>query len=140
MAQLRPEVWEVIDSLPRSQVPKAVQLAFKLRYPGIRPLFWFQLNDDYEAQFLSQERTTSVEFSKTGHWINTEKVLTEEDFPVQIMDYVRRNFPDYELDTVIEEDSPIGKYYDVTIIYEDLDQELVFDFRGNFLRKVEAPE
>jgi hypothetical protein len=140
MAQLKPEVWEVIDSLPRSQVPKIVQQAFKLRYPGIRALFWFQLNDDYEAQFLIHERSTSVEFSKTGRWINTETVLQEEDFPVQVLDYVRLHYPDYELDTVIEEDSPVGKFYDVTIIYEDLDQELVFDQRGYFLRKAEAPE
>ncbi len=140
LAQERPEVWEVIDSLPRIQVPKSVILAFKIKYPSINPLFWFQLNDDYEAQFVINEHSVSAEFSKAGKWINTETVLPEEEFNDRIISYVRSYYPKYELDMVILEESPVGKFFDVTIINEDLDLELIFDENGFFLRKAETLE
>jgi len=139
-AQEQPEIWEVIDSLPRNQVPVPVQQAFKVRYAGIRPLFWFQLNDDFEAQFIRQERSMSAEFSKTGKWINTETIIPEEEFPDKIIDYVRQNFSTFELDTVVLEESPAGRFYDVTIANEEADQELVFDDKCNFLRPGDSPE
>ena len=140
LAQEKPEVWEVIDSLPRNQVPKIVQMAFKQKYPTVRPLFWFQLNDDYEAQFVLSEKNVSVEFSKTGKWVNTETVLPEEEFSEKILDYVRQTYPTYELDMVILEESPVGIFYDVTIVNEETDMELIFDNSGTFMRKAESVE
>ncbi len=140
LAQEKPEVWEVIDSLPRNQVPKVVQMAFKQKYPSVRPLFWFQLNDDYEAQFVMSEKNVSVEFSKVGKWVNTETVLPEEEFSEKIMDYVRQTYPNYELDMVILEESPVGIFYDVTIVNEETDMELIFDSSSNFMRKAESVE
>ena len=139
-AQEKPEVWEVIDSFPRSQVPKGVQQAFKQRYPGIRPLFWFQLNDDYEAQFLISEHSMSAEFSKSGSWVNTETVIPEEEFNERVIEYIRKQYPGYELDTVILEESQIGKFLDATIVSEESEMELIFNTDGEFLRKGDAVE
>jgi hypothetical protein len=121
------------DSIAPIKVPNHILNSFKKKYPGIEPDFWLKDGIDYEAQFSQKGKIKTAEFDKRGQWLNAETILEVNDVPEKSIDYIRSQYPAYEPDIVILEESPMGKFITVGIVNDEDYQELIFDTIGNFL-------
>ncbi len=123
------------DSLVSTTVPKVVMKGFKSRYPLATPSYWVQEDEDYEAQFTVNGKVMTAEFSRRGKWLNSEIVMEPEELPAMGVEYIRKNYEGYEVNAIIFEESPLGKFYSVGLANDENYEELIFDALGNFVTK-----
>lgn len=140
-AHAQPQYVEPQDTLMEPDpIPALVMKGFETRYPGVRPGFWLKEENHYQAQFELKGKRMSAEFNKAGRWINSETLIPEDDLPNRTYNHIKNRYKGYNIGAIILEESPAGRFYEVDIFTEEDDQTLIFDFKGNFVRKEEIDE
>ncbi|MBD2353175.1 PepSY-like domain-containing protein [Tolypothrix sp. FACHB-123] len=111
-------------------VPTNVQAAFQAKYPQISPK-WERHHYGYEAIFTEKNISTEVEFSDTGEWLETEYLVTVNEFPDFIVKRIKQEYPKFIITKYEIEITPQGKFYEVDITDGETESELYFDVKGN---------
>lgn len=94
-------------------VPKAVNDAFRNKYPKAKKVEWEQEEDGiFEAEFRLSGKELSAEFKKDGTWLCTESELKRKHLPDAIIDSINEHFKGYKIDEVerIERPEEIIQY------------------------------
>jgi hypothetical protein len=112
-------------------VPAMVKQAFARQHAGTVAK-WEKEDGKYEAAFKDRGHEMSVLYEANGAVAETEIQVNVKELPAAAINYVRTNYKDAK----IKEASKITKA-DGTVNYEAevKGEDLVFDSKGNFIRK-----
>lgn len=120
------------QKIDASKVPLAVKESFIKKFPGITPV-WEMEDGKYEAGFDQQKHEMSVLFEANGTMTESEMEISIAELPAAATAYIKKNHPG----VTIKEAAKITKA-DGEVNYEAevKDGDLIFDSKGNFLKKV----
>ncbi len=115
---------------PDDDVPKAVKIAFKSKYPKAKKVSWeVDSNDYFEANFKLDDKKYRADFNASGQWIETELSIKFKDLPEKVQAAVKK---EYDKDDIVEieqvDSAAKGKFYDIEI---DPKGEKQFDIEYN---------
>ncbi|MDY7012578.1 MAG: PepSY-like domain-containing protein [Cyanobacteriota bacterium] len=113
-----------------SNIPENVQNAFTQRHPGISPTWEVQPSYGYEAVFEQNGIEYEVEFASDGTWLETEYEVDDLQFPSEILNRVRQQYPDYTITKREIEMTPRGTFYELEVERGDEEIEVYFNDRG----------
>jgi hypothetical protein len=101
----------------KSQVPEAVEIAFKEKYPGENDPDWEKdRNGNFESSFKIDGKKYRADFSPEGKWIETERSLKKKDLPKAIEEKLEKDFDDFDIVEIEEvQHSTKGLFYDVEL-------------------------
>lgn len=119
--------------LSEDQVPLAVRNTFNAKYPNHQAK-WEKQHYGYEAVFMKDGLEYEAEFSHNGQWLETEYEVQEHQFSTQVLDRIRREYPNFEITKREIEQTPQGTFYEVEIEQNGNEYELYFDAQANPVR------
>jgi Putative beta-lactamase-inhibitor-like, PepSY-like len=119
-------------------IPEAVKAKFALLYPGITKVKWEKEGTNYEGAFEMNKTEMSCLFDPAGDLLETENKIEIPALPKAAVDYITKNYAGQK----IKEAAKIADSKKViTYEAEVKEGDLIFDEKGNFLKKVlEAKE
>ncbi len=121
------------QKISEKDVPAIVQSALLKQYPNAKKVKWEKENANYEAGFKYNGTENSVLIDNSGNIVETEVVIGIDELPVQIRDYVSKNYPGQK----IKEAAKITDAHGIiTYEAEIKGRDLIFDISGNYLREV----
>jgi Putative beta-lactamase-inhibitor-like, PepSY-like len=115
---------------PSINVPAAVQTAFTAKYPGITPE-WESQPYGYEAIFSQNGIEYEAEFSSNGQWLETEYEVQDNQFPPQVLQRVKQEYPGYAITKREIEITPRGTFYEVEVERDGQQIERYYDKNAN---------
>jgi hypothetical protein len=118
-----------------SQAPKAVEQAFKIKYPGENDPDWeIDSNGNYESHFKIKGVKYRADFSPTGNWIETETSIDKKDLPKPIREAIKRNYGNEDITEIEKVDSALkGLFYDVEFKQKGKNKDVEFRASGEEL-------
>jgi hypothetical protein len=121
-------------------VPKEVQHSFQEMYPNAEDIKWEQEENMFEAEFLSGGLSMEACFMPDGSFVESETEIPDDELPPFITNYLMENYPGYtirEADKVTDAEANV--FYEVEIMVQDTDYEVLFNEDGRFM-KVETDD
>jgi hypothetical protein len=113
--------------------PAAVKASFTKLYPGVTKVKWGKEDANYEAGFEMNKTEMSCLFDANGNLLETENEIAVTALPKSVSDYVSKNYAGQK----IKEASKIVDAKKVTTYEAEVKEgDLIFDEKGNFLKKV----
>lgn len=119
-----------------TEVPDAVEKAFKEKYPTAKKVKWEkENNNDYEASFVMDNKEISVVYSQDAQFKEIETEITVAELPKAVIDSFNKKYPTSK----IEEAAKIERA-DKTIVYEaetkinKKEVNLLFDENGTEIK------
>lgn len=116
-----------------SEIPAAVQDAFKKQFPTVTDVDWEQEGADYEAEFENGKVETSVLITASGVIMETETVMEPSALPKAILDYLETNYKGQkvkEAAKIMLNDGSVN--YEAEVNKKDL----IFDNNGTFIKVI----
>ncbi|GAB4251002.1 MAG: hypothetical protein Kow0079_04650 [Vicingaceae bacterium] len=121
-------------SINNNGIPENVLKTFNQNYPEAKNVEWEMEGNNYEAVYTENNLEKSIVYNKEGVIILTETQINITDLSENIKNYINENYPASEIEKAEKEDSNEGVFYEVEIINDNDEVELVFDSNGNFLK------
>jgi hypothetical protein len=117
------------------QAPKAVQEAFKAKYPNENdPDFELDANGNYEAHFKKKGEKYRADFSPEGTWIETENSIKDKELPEAIKKVIKEKYADEHITEVEHVTSASkGEFYDVEFRKKGKNMDVEFRANGNII-------
>lgn len=102
----------VIVTAQKTQVPVAVEKAFRSKFPDAENVKWEKENkDEFEATFLLNGKKGSANFSASGNWLETEIAVPQSAAPQKLLEGFGKKFPGAKVNEVFQISSAGGKDY-----------------------------
>ena len=121
------------QKVKEAEVPSAVKAKQTSLYPNAKVEGWGKEDGNYEAEFDNGKVETSTLFDASGNLLETETEISASTFPNGVADYVSKNYPGQK----IKEASKIVDAKNVTTFEAEVKEgDLIFDDKGNFIKKV----
>ncbi|MCX6291643.1 MAG: hypothetical protein NT126_07745 [Bacteroidetes bacterium] len=115
-----------------SKVPAAVKKALYQKYPDQSDVKWEKEKGKYEASFNAAGIPTSVLINSTGSILEFEFVVSENELPREIFDYLSNTEPKQAIKKAsIIKDAAGNKMFEAEVNGNDY----IFDSNGKFIRK-----
>ena len=113
-------------------IPITVTNSFHQAYPSIQA-FWSRDGANFEAKYKADSLNRSVTYNSSGTLIETNTEILETALPVQVIEYLNKNYKDQE----INETSQITNAYGI-VTYETKikGMDLTFDSSGKYVKTV----
>ncbi len=133
-------LWMLILALPMTllaqKTPKAVQTAFKQRFPNVTKVsFDHESNGEYEAHFKINGVKTSANFTETGEWRETETEIPVSALPVSVSQAIIVKFPKAKIVGAAQiETAKDGTRYEADLKTGFKKIEVFFDATGHFIQ------
>ncbi|MFA7043117.1 MAG: PepSY-like domain-containing protein [Bacteroidales bacterium] len=116
--------------------PTVVIKAFQKDYPKVTKVNWVTEGNDFEAEFKLNGKETSANYDKTGKRVETELEIKKEQLPANALCYIKKYFSTYKvLEAFKVTDAKNAVSYEVEISKIGKSLDLIFDAKGNFLKK-----
>jgi uncharacterized membrane protein YkoI len=119
------------NSLNAAISPKAIAYLednFPVRADAVK---WQMQHYGYEAIFEKNGRTYEVEFDKNGNWLETElEDVPAIEIPTNILQIVKREFPNNRIQEFEIELTPKGTFYEVEVLIDNQEKEIYYDSQG----------
>ena len=97
-------------------------------------------NNDYEAEFEINKTKCSALFDSQGHLKELEKEIKTSELPKSALEYCHKNFPAYKMVETAQIIDASGKLtYEAELKKANEHFDVIFDSKGNFLKKIEPP-
>ena len=106
---------------------------FAKLYPNVTKVKWGKEDANFEAEFDMNKTEMSCLFDASGNLLETESEIETSALPKSAADYVAKNYPGQK----IKEAAKIVDAKNVTTYEAEVKEgDLIFDDKGNFLKKV----
>jgi len=122
-------------SVAQSEVPEAVQKAFKAKYPGENdPDFHMDDAGFWEASFKKDGEGFRADFNPDGTWVETENDIKKSEIPEAIQAVIKAQFDDEEI-TEVEHvlHHSKGEFYDVEFKKKGKNKDVEFRADGTII-------
>ncbi|MGB4837849.1 MAG: PepSY-like domain-containing protein [Saprospiraceae bacterium] len=117
--------------MQEKDVPATVKIALKALYPDVKKVKWENENGNYEAGFESMDSEYSVLLDANGSILETEIEINPDALPVQVKEYVDKNYDGQKIKEAAKITDAIGN---ITFEAEIKGKDLMFDSNGNFIK------
>jgi Putative beta-lactamase-inhibitor-like, PepSY-like len=111
-------------------VPSEVSKSFKAAYPNIKKTYWGKEDSNYQVQFFSGIAPTAITYDSLGNLLLSEIQISVKDLPVEISDYMKKNYQD-EVYVDVLKINDIENNFSYEIHVKEM--ALYFDSKGNFV-------
>ena len=116
------------------KTPESVLTAFAKMFPNATEVEWAMEDEDiWEAEFTVNETSIEAEFSTEGNWLQTETELHKVDVPEMVTEAILAKYPKCEWREFEEVRSENFLAYEVEIIYQGEEIELMVTGSGEIL-------
>ncbi len=123
------------QKLKEADVPTAVKDAFNLAHPNMKDVDWSKDGNNFEAGYDKGKLDMTASFNDQGVLIETETEIPIYDLPSNVIDYVKKHYPNRRIKEAAKIISAGGV---VTYEAEVHGMDLIFDKKGNFIKKMKA--
>ncbi len=116
------------------QTPESVLTAFSKMFPEATEVEWdAEDENNWEAEFILGENSMEAEFSREGAWLKTETELHKVDIPEVVIEAILAKYPKCEWRGFEEVRSENFLAYEVELIYQGEEIELMVTGSGQIL-------
>ena len=123
------------------QTPEIVLNTFAKMFPDATEVEWeAEDENEWEADFVVGEIGMSAEFSANGKWLETETELHKADVPKMVVEAVLAKYPKCEWREFSEVRSEDFMAYEVEIIHQGEEVELLVTGSGEILENAGEEE
>ncbi|MFD0991193.1 PepSY-like domain-containing protein [Mariniflexile jejuense] len=120
----------------QNNVPKIVKEAFAKKFPNVKEAHWDKESEtEWEAEFKMNKVEYSANFSNEGVWLETEHEIKTKDLPKNIIDVLKSQFLEYDIEDVEISETSKGVFYEFEIEKDETKMEVVLDMDGKILKK-----
>ena len=114
-----------------SEVPVAVQDAFKAEFADATDVEWEMKDDQYEAEYEMQDDTDyHVLFDASGTMIGRKHEIEGTALPSEVTAAIKKDYPDYEIDDAEMLVKDGETYYQVELEKFLRDKEKIYSASG----------
>lgn len=125
------------QNLKDAEVPQALKTKLHALYPSATDVKWEKEKGDFEVGFKNGKEEISVIMDAKGNVKETEAEIVLAALPIAITDYVKKNFASYSLAEAAKTiDAKKVVSYEAEVKNDNETLDLIFDEKGNFLKKV----
>ena len=128
------------SEVEQDKTPESVLESFGTMYPNAKEVEWEHDDDTWEAEFISNEHEVSAEYSETGGWIETETTLHRNEVPSPVVDGIFAKYPNAEFLKFEEVRGEDFLAYEVDILFEEEEIEILISGSGLILEGEEGAE
>lgn len=83
------------QKLKTSDVPADVTQTLEFQYPYVKVTGWMKDGSNYIAMIKDEGSNGKVYISDSGNWLYTRFIVPQNELPSSIMEYVKKNYPDF---------------------------------------------
>src|SRR5574344_93801 len=129
------------QKLKIDDVPGAILQSFAAEYPSAKPSDWTLNKDTYVATFKDEGSEGSAYFKNDGTWLKTTYSIPKSEIPSSIMDYVKKNYPNYEISVCNLQELPnVRTHYYLEVRFpevgsKDFPSVLTLNYIGELLKR-----
>jgi hypothetical protein len=116
------------------QIPSEIRTSFKNKYDGAKKVAWVIKEDRYKINFVFNNYEMFTYLDRRGNWIKSFTKLNQEELPSQIVAYLEKKYPDYQLTKYYLKDTPNGQSFTVAVKGEQEYVWLEFDEAGQLVK------
>ena len=125
------------QEIPPGNVPKPVKQAFAKQFPAAKAVKYELDKTDYQIDFLEQGKECIAIYNAAGKLLGTDKEITSDRLPKEVLSAVAQNFPGYKIITVIRREAPDkGICFEMDLKKDDAGYTVRFSDEGEILQKV----
>ncbi len=125
----------------KDKAPEAVKDAFAKKFPTAKKVDWEKENDkEWEAEFKMNKIEYSANFLEDGTWQETEHELEISEVPQNVLNALKSNFPNYEIEEAEMAETPAGILYEFEIEKGKEELEIAIDANGKVVKKQSSKE
>jgi len=108
-----------------------MELAFNEKFPEAKSITWKKDKDkSWEVYFKIQGIEHSADFSKTGEWLETEKLINLDEVPRTVLDVIKSKYSQNDILKIYIEQSNNGC---IMYEFEFKEFEVEIDAIGNYV-------
>jgi hypothetical protein len=131
---------------PEKNVPRAVEIAFKDKFPAGDPV-WFsnyqgrwveQTHLVYEGRFMFDKRYSTVVYNNEGTLVAFAAQIESKEIPQKALQYMKDNFPNFPIMESILVTSGNTVTIELGIMIDDDFIVKVFSEGGDFIKSTKA--
>lgn len=111
-----------------------VKISLERAY-AVRGVDWDKEGENYEASFAQKGKEISVVFDGIGSILETEREIKKSELPTAILDVLKRDYSDFELEEAAQIESKGVITYETEVEKGKMSLELVFDERAKLIKK-----
>lgn len=115
-------------------VPLSIKHSLHQNY-GIKDADWDKEGNNYEASFEQKGKEVSVVFDASGSILETEREIGKAELPVAVMDVLKKDYPDFELEESAKIDSKGVITYEAEVEKGEQTFDLIFSAQGKLIKK-----
>lgn len=86
------------QKLKPADVPDDVLQTLEFQYPYVKVISWQKEGVDYVATIKDEGSTGKVYITSSGAWLHTRFIVPQNELPSAIMEYVKKNYPEFVVD------------------------------------------
>lgn len=119
------------------RIPAAVTDSFKMKYPAATSLEWKDKLTSFQADFIMDNAKYEAKFNSKGEWLNTEKVIRQQDLPAPVADGLSKSkYADWKPENMYARYLPGDKtFYRIEVSKSDIQKKsLLFNSTGRLLK------
>lgn len=83
------------QKLKPADVPADVTQTLDFQYPYVKVTGWMKDGSQYVATIKDEGSTGKVYISADGQWVRTTFAVPQVELPSSIVEYVKKNYPDF---------------------------------------------
>ncbi len=116
----------------QKKVPSEVDYSFTTKFSNATNVSWDKENStEYEAEFELNGSKYSANFSETGKWLETERVITYEELPELVQQNFMASHTDAKVKAVAKIETSQGEtHYEIEVKQLLGAEELFYDTNG----------
>jgi hypothetical protein len=115
-------------NVPMNEISIRAFRHFRHLYPsGISAENWYKSSQGYEVSFLLDNHRNRVYFDPKGAFLFGLKYGDGKEAPRRTGEYIKKNYPDYRIETVTEISNGEKTFYSVKIVSPSFVRTLFFD-------------
>ena len=115
-------------------VPLSIKHSLQQNY-GIKDADWDKEGNNYEASFEQKGKEVSVVFDAIGSILETEREIGKDELPVAVIDVLKKDYPDFELEESAKIDSKGVITYEAEVEKGEQTFDLIFNAQGKLIKK-----
>ncbi len=121
----------------KKSAPAAVQAAFKAKFPTVQKAKWDKEDEnEWEAEFKTDGKEMSANFSSDGTWLETETELKAADLPQAVKDAIASQFAGYKMEEAsMVQTAEMAAGYEVEMEKGETTIEVLFGADGTVIKQ-----